>query len=299
MAAEGESGVLVRRRSKQRSDASSHDVSHKSYSEVLDKSPRIMFLTERSLFFVLLFFRIFNASLIKTFFVPDEFWQGPEIAHKIVFGYGYLTWEWKEGLRGWTSPLTIAASYKLLAVFGLDSAKALIVSPRLVQSFFAAFGDLFLYKLAVKRFDHQTGGWTLICHLMSWFTFYSVTRTLTNSLETVLITIALYYWPYDTKKEINTWQIIKALSFAAFSCIIRPTAATVWIPLCTWYLFSTPNKLAFILKCIVPVGCFATLWSLVVNSWFYRKWTLVELNFVKFNVVNDMGTFYGSHPWHW
>ena len=134
---------------------------------------------------------------------------------------------------------------------------------------------------------------------MSWFTFYSVTRTLTNSLETVLITIALYYWPYDTKKEINTWQIIKALSFAAFSCIIRPTAATVWIPLCTWYLFSTPNKLAFILKYIVPVGWFATLWSLVVNSWFYGKWTLVELNFVKFNVVNDMGTFYGSHPWHW
>ncbi|XP_078377243.1 GPI alpha-1,2-mannosyltransferase 3-like isoform X2 [Oculina patagonica] len=265
-------------------------------SEVTCESPNV---SEWFLLAALLLFRIFNAFLVRTFFVPDEFWQGPEVAHRIVFGYGYLTWEWKQGLRGWTFPLIFATSYKFLALFGVDTAKLLVVVPRLVQACFAACGDLFLYKLAVKKFGFQTGKFTLICYLTSWFTFYSVTRTLTNSLETILTTIALYYWPLDSKNDNGDRDVIKALSFAAFSCIIRPTAAIIWIPLCTLYLFSSPNKSGFIFKCVLPIGCFAMLWSLAVNSWFYGKWTLVELNFVKFNVVNDMGTFYGSHPWHW
>lgn len=39
--------------------------------------------------------------------------------------------------------------------------------------------------------------------------------------------------------------------------------------------------------------------SLLIDGWFYGEWTLVALNFVKFNVVGGLGTFFGSHPWHW
>ncbi|XP_053222135.1 GPI mannosyltransferase 3 isoform X2 [Podarcis raffonei] len=28
-------------------------------------------------------------------------------------------------------------------------------------------------------------------------------------------------------------------------------------------------------------------------------WVLVQLNFLKFNVLQNVATFYGSHPWHW
>ncbi|PFX22760.1 GPI mannosyltransferase 3 [Stylophora pistillata] len=266
--------------------------------EVALVSSNVIYRSDNWLFPALLLFRIINALVIKTFFVPDEFWQGPEVAHRVVFGYGYLTWEWKEGLRGWTFPLIFATSYKLLALFGIDTAKFLVVLPRVMQACFASFGDLFLYKLAAKRFDLQTARWTLICYLISWFTLYCVTRTLTNSLETVLTTMALYYWPCGGQKD-GIKQTFKSLSVAAISCIIRPTAAVMWIPLCAFYLFSLPDKLSFIVSCISPIGCLAILWSLIVNSWCCGKWTLVELNFVKFNVITDMGTFYGSHPWHW
>ena len=59
------------------------------------------------------------ALLSTSYYVPDETWQSVEViiphdivisniafialpsqvAHKIVFGNGYLTWEWNEGLR--------------------------------------------------------------------------------------------------------------------------------------------------------------------------------------------------------
>jgi phosphatidylinositol glycan class B len=35
--------------------------------------------------------------------------------------YGHLTWEWKQGLRGYLHPLIFAALYKFLAFLHLDT----------------------------------------------------------------------------------------------------------------------------------------------------------------------------------
>lgn len=35
----------------------------------------------------LMVFRVLNALLCSTSFVPDEYWQSLEVAHKMVFGY--------------------------------------------------------------------------------------------------------------------------------------------------------------------------------------------------------------------
>nr|XP_008123107.1 PREDICTED: GPI mannosyltransferase 3 [Anolis carolinensis] len=32
---------------------------------------------------------------------------------------------------------------------------------------------------------------------------------------------------------------------------------------------------------------------------FYGKWVVVQLNFLRFNVLTGGGSFYGSHAWHW
>lgn len=40
--------------------------------------------------------------------------------------YGYLTWEWKERLRGYTYPLIFASIYKILHLLGHDSVQLLV-----------------------------------------------------------------------------------------------------------------------------------------------------------------------------
>jgi hypothetical protein len=35
-------------------------------------------------------FRLLNALLTWTYAAPDELWQAPEVAHKLVFGNGYM-----------------------------------------------------------------------------------------------------------------------------------------------------------------------------------------------------------------
>jgi GPI mannosyltransferase 3 len=35
-------------------------------------------------------FRAINSLAVRTYFNPDEYWQGPEIAHWLVFRRGHL-----------------------------------------------------------------------------------------------------------------------------------------------------------------------------------------------------------------
>ncbi|GFN97261.1 mannosyltransferase [Plakobranchus ocellatus] len=117
----------------------------------------------RSLFLALLAIRCANALLIQTQYVPDEYWQSLEVAHKMVFGYGYLTWEWREGLRGYSYPLLFAVFYKIVRNFGLDSRFLLIKLPRLIQACIAAWGDIHLYRLSSRLAGRSAAQWTLLC----------------------------------------------------------------------------------------------------------------------------------------
>ena len=69
----------------------------------------------------------------------------------------------------------------------------------MMQSVMAALGDLYLFKLTRQQCNQEAAWWSLLCQLTSWFTFYCATRTLTNSTETVLTTMAMYYFPWPDK----------------------------------------------------------------------------------------------------
>lgn len=71
-------------------------------------------------FGIFLLIRLFSVFFVQTYFVPDEYWQSLEVAHKISFGYGYLTWEWRAGIRSYIYPLIISAFYTILKFFEID-----------------------------------------------------------------------------------------------------------------------------------------------------------------------------------
>ncbi|XP_075821392.1 GPI alpha-1,2-mannosyltransferase 3 isoform X3 [Microtus pennsylvanicus] len=193
--------------------------------------------------------RILNCFLVQTSFVPDEYWQSLEVAHHMVFSYGYLTWEWTERLRGYTYPLIFASIYKILHLLGKDSVQLLIWIPRLGQALLSAVADVRLYSLMKRVGNQEVAQWVFFCQMCSWFTWYCCTRTLTNTTETALTAIALFYYPLEGSRSMN-----RLITFSL---------------------------------------------SLIIDRIFFGQWTLVQFNFLKFNVLQNLGTFYGSHPWHW
>ena len=259
-----------------------------------------------NILFGLIIFRLCNVFLVQTWFVPDEFWQGPEVAHKMVFGYGHLTWEWREGIRGYVYPLLFASVYKIFDIFKLDFPIFIIYLPRIIQAIFGAIGEYYIYKLARLLYGSSVAWWVLFCEVTSWFTFYCITRTLTNSMETALISIGLYYWELSQNTQPNTTSeivkqtsaIYKALTLASFSCLVRPTALVIWIPLGIARLRRV-SPVHFFFIFIVPIGICSLICSVLVDSYFYGKFVFVQYNFLYFNILQNIGELYGTHPWHW
>jgi phosphatidylinositol glycan class B len=85
-------------------------------------------MPKSSLFFKLVAFRILNACLVQTFFQPDEFFQSLEVAHRIVFGYGWQTWEWRDtaAIRSPLHALLFVPGYAIVKAIGLEDTYALV-----------------------------------------------------------------------------------------------------------------------------------------------------------------------------
>ncbi|NWW94178.1 PIGB mannosyltransferase, partial [Rhynochetos jubatus] len=210
--------------------------------------------------------------------------------------YGHLTWEWASGLRGYSYPLIFASIYKALQLLAKDDVQLLVWVPRLAQAALAAFADVKLYSLVRHLENAETAKWVYFCQLCSWFTWYSCTRTLTNTMETLLTIFALSYYPIKGSKMSSS---CKYLALVALAVVIRPTAVVPWIPLVLSHFFQEERKADLILHNCIPVGLVTVGTSLIIDRVFFGEWVLVQLNFLKFNVLQNLGTFYGSHPWHW
>ncbi|KAI5414857.1 hypothetical protein KIW84_040350, partial [Lathyrus oleraceus] len=176
--------------------------------------------------------------------------------------YGHLTWEWKQGIRSYFHPLIFLPLYKILALLHLDTPWFMMRAPRLLQSVFSAVGDLYLYKLSAVLFGDSVAKWAvsfvffmfevLVCciivyrekhftvtltisqlfsQLSNWFMFYCFSRTLSNSLETVLTLVSLYFWPCMRTSSGKSSCVSRkwGLVLAALACAIRPTSAVTWM----------------------------------------------------------------------
>ncbi|KAF3649801.1 putative E3 ubiquitin-protein ligase XBAT32-like [Capsicum annuum] len=258
-------------------------------------------LLNNNVFYLCLFFRFINAFFVQTYFNPDEHWQALEVAHHISFGYGHLTWEWEKGIRSYLHPVIFAALYKVLAFLNLDKPWFMIRTPRLLQSVFSAIGDLYLFKLSQEIFGDSVAKFALFAQLTNWFMFFCITRTLSNSLETVLTVVSLYYWPCirPSASKISRGSRKWGLAIAALACAVRPTSAITWIYIGLLELYLTRDKLKFVLLEVIPIGTLILGLTFLVDGWMYGTWVLVPLNFLKFNFLSSGGDYYGTHVWHW
>ena len=159
-------------------------------------------------------------------------------------------------------------------------------APRLLQSIFASFGDLYLFKLSRLAFDERVARWTvsfskipynesyggwhyfidevdvlnllqLFSQLTNWFMFFCFPRTLSNSLEAVLTIMGLYYWWPSfcgSSKPVPGSSRKLGLAVAALSCAIRPTSAIIWLYVGFLDLLKTHDRLKFVFLEVIPIG---------------------------------------------
>lgn len=240
-------------------------------------------------FTVILAIRIVNSLTIQTFFQADEYWQSLEPAHKAIFGYGSLTWEWHYGLRSYLHPLLYMLPYWIIRNLNLESSieyNYVLIAPKIVNALIASIGDYYLYHLMIKKLNNKNNNnlAKLICFLslLSPWNWYCWCRSFANSLELTLTIVSLYY--------LYSNQIISCLFIAAFTCLIRPTNSIIWIFYLPKLFWKKPINILY----SIMIAFFVLSFDSLLNYYFYSNWKLPLWNFFKFNVFDSLSSFYGT-----
>ncbi len=249
----------------------------------------------------LILLRILNAFTTATFFQPDEFYQSLEPAHKLIFNTGYLTWEWRTSLRSFLHPLMFAGVYKLSQLFDFGD-YGVIYGPKILSAILAGIGDYHTYLFIRNASQSETmGNYGIFISVTSAFNWYCSTRSFSNTLETILTTIALAYWPWrPTQQSIKWCQFSLSLFTSAISCIIRPNNGLIWLYLGLVLLYRLPTIIVKV-KVVLLVLAMATIsigLNSIVDYYYYGKFVFPIWEFLKFNIVEQAGDFYGVAPWH-
>jgi phosphatidylinositol glycan class B len=177
---------------------------------------------------LILFVRMVNAVTICTFFQPDEYYQALEPAWALAFGKdsgAWLTWEWQHQLRSSLHPILISVVYKATAMSSdlifppVLKTKYLVLLPKFALAMQAAVMDYYTWALSEKIFGAASTESTIVvclCRavdtqsmlipsklrflLLSPWQWFMSTRAFSNTLETALTVLALYYWPWAWMK---------------------------------------------------------------------------------------------------
>ncbi|KAH6587837.1 hypothetical protein BASA61_006190 [Batrachochytrium salamandrivorans] len=178
-----------------------------------------------------------------------------------------------------------------------------VLAPRIFQGVLAAISDFFTFLLAYRLFGVNTALWTLASVAMSWFNYYCLVRTYSNSLEACITSIALYFWPWSSaassEGRLRRRGLRISLFFAALACVVRPTSAIVWIYLGMSLLLRRYIRAYAVIQDVAITMVFAILFSVLIDYQFYHTWTFIPYDFLKVNVVENISLFYGRHPFHW
>lgn len=232
-------------------------------------------------------------------------------------------------MRSSVHPVLFAKVYQIADGIGsfTNSAsvrsKILIAAPKIAQAIGAALTDFFTYRLSQRVYgtESRASRAALALTILSPWNWFCSTRTLSNSLETTLTAIALYFWPWDwfisaentepiresgTKRSVPSAQHTRSptnsgpnasLTFAAYACILRPTNGLIWITLsiASLWPFRSITRSETLARNAVFTGCAILLMTASIDVNFYGQWVLPPLRFLYFNVVQSLAVFYGRN----
>lgn len=107
------------------------------------------------------------------------------------------------------------------------------------------------------------------------------------------------------------------IALASVVCVIRPTAAILWVPITLFHLAtSKDNRTTLVLREYLPIGFVSflvryyfyfqsffrlviLLTSILFDSLAHGSFIVTSYEFLKVNLFEGIGYHYGTHPWHW
>jgi hypothetical protein len=222
---------------------------------------------------------------------PDEIYQSLEPAHRLVFGYGLIAWEFVQGARSWALPGIIAAVLKLCDRLGLSEPGQYVHAARL---FFSAVGVATAY--ASYRLARSYGASTLAAACSGALfslvapAIYFAPRAMSETASALPVALGL---ALVLAKESSRRAGALGISFLGLAVMLRLQNAVVCLALIA-ILASRRDwrRLSFALGMLaIWALLYGLLDKLTWGGWFHSA-----ITYLRANVVEHKSELWGTSP---
>jgi phosphatidylinositol glycan class B len=234
---------------------------------------------------------------------PDELYQSFEPAHRLVFGYGLVAWEFLEGARTWAVPGFVAGWLWLCKLVGAGAPSTYIPVVKLVFSLLSVGAAWGVYRLArvfgARDLEASISAatWSL-CALALYFS----PRAMSENLATAPLVwgLALVFDPDAGRRRRVTGASLLGLATLA-RLQVGVACAVVVLVLALQLKQRGAQPLVEVLGTLVA-------WALVYGLWDAAAWHDLPgakagglfhsaVVYYRFNIVENRGAGWGTAPW--
>ncbi len=223
---------------------------------------------------------------------PDQIFQYLEQSHRLVFGYGYVPWEYRFGVRNWLLPLGLALPMQILRDIGLD--QPTIYAP-LMRCIAAVISVTSLYAVHAigRNLYGPTIGLMASVFAGTWFELDRFALALTPEVLGMYALLAALALLTGTQ---NPGRAFFLGALVAVAATLRIQYVPVVVAALIFFLRMWPNAsrryviLAILLVC-AAVG--------VADYWFWGVPFVSYFNGINMNLGFGLADSFGTRPLHY
>ncbi len=224
---------------------------------------------------------------------PDEIFQQIEQAHRWVFGYGLVPWEFQFGTRSWLLPAVLAVPLQMTAWLGVDHPNVYLPA---IKIFFCAISVCVipLVHVAGRRLASETAGRVAAITTALWYELvYFSFRPLPDVLAAYLLLGAfVVILAPASRRQAALCGALLALAVALRIQLLPVAGGLGLVALARW---SPPARIAGL---TAAAGVVLTAGLLDRVTW--GGWFVSYTNNYLFNVGYDVSALFGvmGHRWY-
>jgi hypothetical protein len=223
---------------------------------------------------------------------PDELFQYLEPAHRLVYGYGFVTWEYRFGIRNWLLPGFLAVLLQGLRSVSIEEPSVYIP---LLKCVFAVLSVAVVYaSYAIGRnvFCELTGRIAAIFAVVWYELLYSSTLPTPEVLGGYTFLVAIALWTGSPSKlRAVVLGLLLGLSVALRFHYSVPAAALGVLILANW---GWRSGLRVSISGALVLGLAGLL-----DAWTWGIPFVSFYNSVVFNVLHGVANVFGTKPLLW
>jgi GPI mannosyltransferase 3 len=258
-------------------------------------SRRQLFAGLTVILFVAFLLRLYFALRFPNIHHDDELLQYLEQAHRLVFKYGVVPWEYREAARSWLVPGFLAGLLKLSDILGISEPSVYLFFVAACLSALSLSAVLVGFLWSYRTYGGVAGIITgALCAV--WFELvYFAPKTLTEPIAADFFLIAVYL-AYPTRATASRGRLFAAGILFGLVVAIRlqlaPAVLVAVVYICRNDISGkwTPIILGGLATCLSAGALDALTWQYPFQSFVSNIWI---------NIIEKKSETFGTPPWYY